>query len=287
LVHPVEGEREPLSLSRSEQDLLGRYLLGDLAEGERLDLEQRYLADEGFFEEIQALEDELIRDYLAGHLTATQHQLFERKYLATPALREKVEFVRTVKEAASLIGNGSARPRWGFLQSVRRWLNPTGHGLRAALAAGAVLALAGLAWSIVGVMRLQRDTEGLRAGRTEVPGSRPASSSFILESGRTRGASGYTIRIAKGLNEIEFLLLLDREPDRAMGYRVDLSTAEGPLVWSGEGGAPRALKIGLVIPVRVPVAALATEDYVLSLQAQDSGIEFHTLSSYFFRVVTQ
>jgi hypothetical protein len=77
------------------------YLLNDLPEPEQRRFEEQYFADPGFFEQLQAVEEELIEDYVRERLSAPQRANFERHYLATPERRERVAFARELCDALS------------------------------------------------------------------------------------------------------------------------------------------------------------------------------------------
>jgi hypothetical protein len=74
-----------------------KYLLGQLAEGEREWLEERLLTDDEFYETLTALEDkvedELIDEYVEGELTVEGHEHFERLLLSTPQRADKLRLV--------------------------------------------------------------------------------------------------------------------------------------------------------------------------------------------------
>lgn len=71
-----------------------RFLLGEFKEKERTALEEKFLADEDFFVQIQAAEDDLIEDYVRGNLK--EKEKFEREFLTTKKRRERVAFTRVM-----------------------------------------------------------------------------------------------------------------------------------------------------------------------------------------------
>lgn len=70
------------------------YLLGQLADLQRQDLEHRLVSDDPAFEELLVAEDELIDAYLKGELDAEQKGLFESVFLGTSERQEKLRFGR-------------------------------------------------------------------------------------------------------------------------------------------------------------------------------------------------
>jgi anti-sigma factor RsiW len=81
-----------------DQDRLIAYLLGKLSEQEESSLEALYFSDEAAHEELLAAEDELIDRYVAGELQGTDRERFERLFLTDPTRRERVEIARELRK---------------------------------------------------------------------------------------------------------------------------------------------------------------------------------------------
>lgn len=81
--------------------LVQRFLLGNLSESERAELEDRFFANDDFFQELLIGEDDLIDAYVGGELPAAEGSLFERCCLSTQAGRERVEFSRALFRSVS------------------------------------------------------------------------------------------------------------------------------------------------------------------------------------------
>lgn len=73
-----------------------RFLLGESADGEREKIEAKFIADESFFEQINAVEDDLIESYLRGKLEFEDKRKFEKNFSATEKRRRKIEFTRVM-----------------------------------------------------------------------------------------------------------------------------------------------------------------------------------------------
>ena len=94
------------------EELLTRFLLGELAERERAEVEDRLLADEDFYERMLAAERDLTDAYVRGTLPAPESARFEETFLSSARRRERVEFARGLVESATrLHGKESASPR--------------------------------------------------------------------------------------------------------------------------------------------------------------------------------
>ena len=55
------------------RDQIRRYLLGEVDDGTRAEVEQRLLSDGEVFEELLVAEDEIIDDYAGGRLDPEEH----------------------------------------------------------------------------------------------------------------------------------------------------------------------------------------------------------------------
>jgi len=87
--------------TRDTSERLRKFLLGDLAEGEREAIERQCLAEQSLiFEQLVAIEDELRFDYLLGRLSPADHGRFEGRYLSTPEGRERLAFAQALLLAA-------------------------------------------------------------------------------------------------------------------------------------------------------------------------------------------
>jgi hypothetical protein len=82
-----------------QEQLVYRYLLGDLPEAEQLALEQAFFADGETFERVWEIENDLVDRYVRGRLSASEKALFEQNYLASPVHRERAAFARNIVEA--------------------------------------------------------------------------------------------------------------------------------------------------------------------------------------------
>ena len=70
-------------------DLMTRYLLGDISDEERVRLEEHYFVDDGVFEQLSAFEDELIDDYVRGELAEPRRKQFELYFLNSAERRRE------------------------------------------------------------------------------------------------------------------------------------------------------------------------------------------------------
>lgn len=91
--------------SQLDELTVRRYLLDELPQDEREQLEMRLLTDDEFFARLLELEetqeDELIDQYVSGGLSAQEHDRFKRVFLSTSERREKLDLVRDLSAYAA------------------------------------------------------------------------------------------------------------------------------------------------------------------------------------------
>lgn len=142
---------------------LRRYLLGDLEEGARAELEERLVVEPDVFEAFGIVEDELTEDYLDGALSEADRRRYERHVLSGPGRRRALGFARVLRRRAATLaqpveaGDRASRPEptrpapsgWGWLGSLAGSLRPPQwHPAWAAVAAALLVSLAANVWLV-------------------------------------------------------------------------------------------------------------------------------------------
>jgi hypothetical protein len=74
----------------AEKTRIDSYLLGELSDIEREALEERFFADDEFFNELEAAEMMLIDRYVRNQMSTAEREKMEQNYLVTPERRAKV-----------------------------------------------------------------------------------------------------------------------------------------------------------------------------------------------------
>jgi len=110
----MSKEREDMSLPNVNDEMMKRYLLGDLSEEDQIRLQESFLRDKECFEQLKLVEDDLIDEYVHNQLSRDDRERFETYYLVTNGRREKVEFVQDLVKALALPWRRAA---WLFLRS--------------------------------------------------------------------------------------------------------------------------------------------------------------------------
>src|SRR5262245_51818201 len=81
-----------------QEDLIKRYLLGELSAAEQTALEDEYFGDESNYDRLSKAEDELLDRYARGSLSEADRERFERSYLTNPRRRRHVMFAKALAQ---------------------------------------------------------------------------------------------------------------------------------------------------------------------------------------------
>src|SRR5262245_14345184 len=79
--------------TETERQLM-RYLLGELSEEEKTRLEERFFAEDDYFAELLAVEDDLIDEYVQDALSPRERALFEQHFLVSSQRQRRVALKR-------------------------------------------------------------------------------------------------------------------------------------------------------------------------------------------------
>ncbi|MEK6334806.1 MAG: zf-HC2 domain-containing protein [Acidobacteriota bacterium] len=87
-----------MTAANIDEHEIRRLLLGELQPEERVRIEQEFLLNPAYREEILAIENDLIDDYLDGMLSPEQQEKFKRHLASTPEQRTRIRISRLVKD---------------------------------------------------------------------------------------------------------------------------------------------------------------------------------------------
>jgi hypothetical protein len=93
----------------SDEELVRRYLLGDLPGDEQEALEKRLLSEDDLFELTEALEAEVLEDYSRGELAPGQRERVEGYLAVSPEGRLRLAVVRGLSATAAMTATGADR----------------------------------------------------------------------------------------------------------------------------------------------------------------------------------
>lgn len=154
------------------EELITRYLLGELPDDEQIRLEDRAFSDKQYMQNVLAVEGELIDDYVRGSLSGRRRGQFERRFLASHERRQKVEFARALAKVASksAVTEPVRQPVialtptlwWNSFIGLLRSATPT---VKWSLAAASLALVIGVPWLIAQTIRLRGEIDQLQAER--------------------------------------------------------------------------------------------------------------------------
>lgn len=148
-------------MQASEPDKkLTRYLLGEFSEVDRADIEDRYLSEADFFDELLVAEDELIDDYVRGGLSRKDQELFEQNFMCTAARQERVKSSRALMKFADTHAASTSVSFWQRLGSIFRLESPS---MRLVLATGFMMLIVGGPLLVIQMSKLRADLKGLQS----------------------------------------------------------------------------------------------------------------------------
>lgn len=148
-----------------QENLMRRYLLGDLPESETNALEIQVLRDDETFEELWEIENRLVDGYIRGRLSSADHERFERHYQASPVHRQRVAFAMNLVEEADR-SRAAPIPVPAKVSLGARLSEKLGFSLlswQSALVAATLLFAMCSLWLLLDRSRLRNQQEQLRA----------------------------------------------------------------------------------------------------------------------------
>src|SRR5215210_834857 len=150
---------------RDQDDLLRRYLLGELSEEEANRLEARLIQDGELFESVEALEADLLDEAAHGRLPPEERQRIVRRLASTPQGRLRLAVVRDLGRIAE---GGRVLPGpWGRVDLSRPSVR--------ALAAAAMLVIAVGSVQLARIISSPPQPSEQVAEETPAPSAPPAS----------------------------------------------------------------------------------------------------------------
>lgn len=195
-----------MAFSNHEQQELRKYLLGQISDDQQLqNIEQRWLTDDEFFEELEIVEDELIDEYLEA--TLETRPLFEGHFLKSPNRLAKLRFARALahQTPAPVPAHTSWHERLQLAWSNQNWV------LRAATVSALAVAIAALIWLAIPPSPKTFATLALTVSSSE----------------RSQGGEATKLRLPLQADALRLQLRLPEGAPRAPSYRVELIHADG------------------------------------------------------------
>jgi hypothetical protein len=298
----MNGGESHMRSQRADEGLLVKYLLGNLAEEEQVQVEDRAFAEADYMGALEAAEADLIDSYVRGELSQPDRRSFELRFLTSARRRSKIEFARALStlSAEAKVREPARRPS---LMSVLRAWNP---GLQFAAAMAALFCLAGISWLVfdnatsrsqVAALQSQRRASELReetlkrqlreeqqTRQTAERGEAPLIASLILPPGVSRAQTRVERLVLSPLSQIAHIEMQLEPRDNFPRFRAELRTKKGEEILSASNLVRRKVGAGYVVSFDVPASALQAGEYELSLKGVSANRVGDDIGFYYFTV---
>jgi hypothetical protein len=149
-----------------ENDVMARYLLGQLPEAEQEAFEEKLFVDDDCLDQLSVVEMELIDAYVHGRMSAKQQSEFERGFLTSPSRIQKVAnakaLMRHVIELRPDIPVVAAKSSPTFWQTLAGYLSLQSPVMQYGMAAAVVLLTVGGLWLVYDRVQLRNELHEAR-----------------------------------------------------------------------------------------------------------------------------
>jgi FtsZ-binding cell division protein ZapB len=140
------------------ENLIRRYLLGELTGADQTAFEQELLRDRGKFDRVWAVENEMVDSYVRGEMSRADRKRFEAHYLASPLHRERVAIAEAFLTIIDEVPGETVevREKEPGVPWLRRFLNSlrSPHRALGVMSVMVLLLAFGAVWSYIGGARL-------------------------------------------------------------------------------------------------------------------------------------
>lgn len=137
-----------------------RFLLGELPEEQRVNIEERFFKEDAFYKQILAIQEEFADDYVQNNLSPIQRAQFEKHFLQSSIRRERVKFASAFDKAVKTYHQPKInRSRETFWRSFLAPLIPTNNRLALSAVVATLVVFAGTVWLVIENRRLSHEVQ--------------------------------------------------------------------------------------------------------------------------------
>jgi hypothetical protein len=262
-----------MALNHNDLNTIRQYLLGQLAEVEQQEIEQRLLVEDDLFQELEMVEDELVDEYLAEDLITADRQGFEQYFLATPERQNALRFATSLhrhaakKTASQIVEERSpSPPGMSWMEGFRVALTRQSQWFRFATVAAVLAIVIGGLWFV--------------SPNRYIPQS--YATVILTSSHSNRGESDQAtkVKLPLGADALRLYLKLPEASEQATRFRVEL------LKENGETNSIRQVALlDQSAVVEIPAAQLSRGQFALNVYIlKPDGSEQRIGGSYFLTV---
>ena len=106
-----------------DQELIRRYLLGELSDDEQAELERRYFIDDELFQRLLKIECELIDKYARGEFSDHECERMEKHFLKSKDRRERIAHAQAVMKVIAEMSADKSRHPSSWLSKLKSLLH--------------------------------------------------------------------------------------------------------------------------------------------------------------------
>ncbi len=277
-----------------EQTVIRQFLLGELDEERRQQVEHRVMTERDFKEEVLMCEQELLEDFLAGTLRDSDRKLFLTNYLSAPLQRRKLKIAQALnKYAAENPPLIAARKRESnFLQRLieairnRRWFVQLSWGVVGlVLIAGTLLAFQAWRWRTQQA-QLRAELAQLNDPQSTVFEASASVLAARLSPLKLRDLGGAApLTITPETQTVQLRLAVPS--GQYQSYRAVLKDSAVDEVFTFDGVPMRTLGGAKMLVLQIPARVFKSDDYTLSLSGLNSAGAFEETGDFSFRVLVR
>jgi hypothetical protein len=283
------------SLTTPPDEILVRYLLGELPAAEADTLDERSIVDPDFFERLEAIENDLVDDYVRRELPADLAARFTRGYLTTAERAGKVGFASALAQRQNR--TATVIPMKPRARNAVPWLLPL----------AATIAVIGLGlWFLPGTRNLPADapatqqaaadaqpapapdaTQPTPAPPVDAPPATVKETLFAFTLAAPRRGVDDPPSITIPAEATSVTLRAELEIDDFPRYRAILKDpATDRVLWRSSPLTPETQGASKVVPVMIPARHFDTRRYFLELEGVSAAGTGEPIATYAFRVVS-
>lgn len=291
-----------MNLRGKQEVQVRRFLLGQLEENERQQVEETLMVDTGYREQVLLVEESLIEDYVDGILPADEQKAFETYFVASTQQRRRVKIARLLNTYSFPDLTDSDPPPAPPPSLPRRW--PIGLVVRNHPVVFTSVVVASLLLILLGVfqgIRLWRENaqyiearqrkleiEQELARLSNTPANQLTTPTFplALVPGALRdanNASTLSMPFTSEIIELRLILTGNVYPR----YAVELNRVGGEETYRIDGLNGQQTGSGMAVVVRIPSRLLSRGDYKLSLIGIAPNGNKTKIGEYVFAVDSQ
>lgn len=275
------------------RETIRRFLLGDLNDEGREQVEKRIFTDGEYRQEVLIVEDELLEDYALGELSERERELFQLHYLSTPRQTQKLRVSRALNKYAANHAIPLPDVERGFvsrLSDLTRSGNRFPQLVFATLLGVVVLAGLWFGWQTWRARseqaRLNQELAQLNSARSlaATPDSSVVAVTFARVQLRDPKSKVNIARITSNVAVVRLQVPLPATQQES--YQASLRTSGGSQILTMSNLKPLRQDASPMLVLQLPARILTNNDYLLTVRGVHANGQVEDVGDYSFRVET-